>query len=452
MYAIVDIETTGGLTANNRITEVAVLVHDGYQIVEEFQTLINPGRLIPGYITGLTGISSETVQNAPFFSEIAENLFDLLSDKIFVAHNVNFDYNFLKEEFKRVGKVFNRPKLCTVRLSRQVFPGLKSYSLGRICDHNGIEISDRHRAFGDAAATAQLFESILAKGQVHVSQALKRNSGAAFLPPHISMEKYQGLPEEAGVYYFHDAHGQVIYVGKAMNIRSRFKGHFSESSHTKSAMKTEICDISFELTGSGFLALLLEALEIKRLWPKYNRALKVKALSWGIFQYEDNAGYQRLQIGKNKVFHQPIQTFTSHAEAWSFILAKIKEFRLCPKLCGVQKSPKACYDFQQQKCEGACCGEESQESYNHKIDQLLHSLNLTTSKILIREKGRGQEEQAAILFDNGLLSAYGFIDKTVDFSGTEEVVSCLKKVKSIPETNYILRSYLANTKAEVIAI
>src|SRR5690554_4836283 len=127
MYAIVDIETTGGFSTLNRITELAVVVHDGLQVVEEYQTLVNPGRSVPGFITGLTGISTEMVEAAPYFDEIAEELHALLKDKIFVAHNVTFDYNFIKREFKRVGKEFNRPKLCTVRLSRQVFPGLRSY-------------------------------------------------------------------------------------------------------------------------------------------------------------------------------------------------------------------------------------------------------------------------------------------------------------------------------------
>src|SRR5690606_12294137 len=135
MYAIVDIETTGGLSASNRITEVAVMVHDGYQVIEEFHTLIDPERQIPGFITGLTGISADMLKGAPIFNEIASHLYGLLADKIFVAHNVNFDYSFLKEEFRRAGFNFNRPKLCTVRLSRQICPGLKSYSLGRICEH-----------------------------------------------------------------------------------------------------------------------------------------------------------------------------------------------------------------------------------------------------------------------------------------------------------------------------
>lgn len=453
MYAIVDIETTGGLSDAHRITEVAVLVHNGYGIVGEFQSLINPGRPIPGYISGLTGIDDEMVRDAPAFSDISSGLFELLEDKIFVAHQVNFDYNFLKQEFLRVGKVLHRPKLCTVRIGRQIFPGLRSYSLGSICHHAGIIIKHRHRAFGDAEATARLFGQMLDKDQDGlIAKALKRNSGESFLPPHISREKYDSLPEQAGVYYFHDAHGKVMYIGKAVNIKNRFKGHFSGGSRSNHSMKSEICDISYELTGSEFLALLVETLEIKRLWPKYNRAQKVKSFSWGIYQYEDAIGYRRFQIAKTKYLHPPEFSFSTHAEAWAYMLEKINEYKLCPKLCGIQKSHGACYSFKEKSCHGACCGKESVHLYNHKVEEWFCSVKQQTSKILIREKGRVQEEQAAILFDRGLLSAYGFIDRQLDYRGTEGVLAVLKKVKPVPETGFILKAYLTHSKVDFIEL
>lgn len=453
MYAVVDIETTGGFSASHRITEVAVMVHDGVQIVEEYHSLVNPGRAIPGFITGLTGIDEETVKHAPAFSEIANELHAVLADKVFIAHNVNFDYSFLKEEFRRIGIVFNCPKLCTVRLSRQICPGFRSYSLGRICEQLGIDISDRHRAFGDAAATARLWTYLLAQDNAGwIEKALRRNSGEAFLPPQISMETYLNLPEAAGVYYFHDIHGKVIYVGKAINIRKRFKGHFGGGSKSSQAMKSEIHSVSYELTGSEFLALLLEALEIKRLWPKYNRAQKVKAPTWGIYQYEDSKGYVRLQLAKIRRLHEPLFSFSSHAEAWAFLLGKIKSHHLCPRLCGVQKTSGACYAFQEQLCGGACCGKESCESYNHKVNELVSSMQEQPSRILIKEKGREEDEEAAILFDQGLLSAYGFIDKSAAYGDAEAVLSCLKRVKSIPETQAILQAHLSRAGVNFVTL
>ena len=153
MYAIVDIETTGGYAANHRITEIAIHYHDGMQVTDTYHTLINPGRSIPYYITGLTGISSEMVLSAPSFQEIAADIHRRLDGKVFVAHNAHFDYSFLKKEFEQAGIQWQSKKLCTVRLSRKIIPGLRSYSLGSLAESLGIEITNRHRAGGDAAAT-----------------------------------------------------------------------------------------------------------------------------------------------------------------------------------------------------------------------------------------------------------------------------------------------------------
>ena len=451
MYAIVDIETTGGNPLYDRITEVAIIMHDGVQKTREYHTLINPERSIPGFITGLTGITAEMVAEAPTFDKVADELNDLLSDKVFIAHNANFDYGFLREEFKKVNLKFDRPKLCTVRLGRKIFPGLGSYSLGRLCSHVGIVISDRHRAFGDASATAKLFDMMLAadEGDV-IRKSLKRNSGESFLPPNIAIENYRDLPEKPGVYYFHDAHGKVIYVGKALNIKSRFKGHFTGGSKSNPLMKTEIHAISYELTGSEFLALLLEALEIKRLWPKFNRSQKVRSAAWGLYSYEDGAGYIRLQVSKVKSMFRPLVSFSTHSEMWSFLLEKISEFDLCPKLCGVQKSNGPCYAYQEGKCKGACGGHEDAADYNEKMDRLVQSLSLSYKRILIKERGRDEEEEAAIFFEQGVLHAYGFIDREVSYANMEEAVSCLKQVKPIRETGSILKTYLMRFPSNIV--
>jgi len=191
MYAIVDIETTGGYAENHRVTEIAIYHYDGMQITDQFHTLINPGRKIPQFITGLTGITTEMVSDAPTFEDIAKEIHDWLKDRVFVAHNAHFDYSFLKKEFEVAGIVWNTKKLCTVRLSRKIIPGLSSYSLGRLAESLGIKISDRHRASGDAEATAKIFDVLMKRDQAAViSKALKRNSGDAILPPNLPKEEY----------------------------------------------------------------------------------------------------------------------------------------------------------------------------------------------------------------------------------------------------------------------
>jgi DNA polymerase III subunit epsilon len=451
LYAIVDIETTGGVSQKGGITEVAVVIHDGCKIIDTYQTLINPGRPIPGFITGLTGISNEMVEDAPYFHEIAEELMIRLGDKVFVAHNVNFDYNFLFFEFQKAGMEFNVPKLCTVRLSRKVIPGVRSYSLGSICSHLGIEITDRHRAYGDALATAHLFTLICERDQENVVQSsLRKNSGEAFLPPNISKEKFESLPKKPGIYYFYDKNNQVIYVGKAINIQSRFKGHFTGKN--KNSLKTDIHDVSYELAGSEFLALLLEALEIKRLWPKYNRSQKLKSVSWGIYRYEDGQGYIRFQVGKVIKGHKPLINFNSHSEAWSYLLSGVSVYRLCPKLSGIQKTPQACYDVALHKCDGACAGIEAAENYNVKANDWLQSVYKSNGRILIREKGRHLQEQAAILFENGILKAYGFVDTDTEVHSSEDILNYLSPVKPVSETYSILQSFIGRQKMDMILL
>jgi DNA polymerase III subunit epsilon len=441
-FVIVDIETTGGNPSQGGITEIAALAFDGEKIIDKFHTLVNPERYIPNFITGLTGIDQNMVDGAPTFVEIAQELFDFLENRIFVAHNVNFDYSFIKEAFKTSGFEFSPMKLCTVRLSRKAFPGYGSYGLGRICEQLSIKIENRHRAFGDAEATTLLFQKIYNIKPEVIFETLKKNNGEAFLPPNISKEKYLQIPEKTGIYYFHDQKGQVIYVGKANNIRSRFKSHFSGNSQEKMKLKSEIHDISWELTGSEFLAYLLETLEIKRIWPKFNRALKYKSSNWGLFQYEDNTGYIRFQVGKNSGSLKPIFEFDSHSEGWKFIIEQTESFQLCPKLTGIQKTPSQCYDHQINKCLGACCGKESAEVYNQRVSEFLDSLQQQNGAILIKEKGISPEESCALYFENGVFSAYGFFDTDYFYSHEDDILNALTKVKHLPETKYILRSFI----------
>lgn len=442
-FVIIDIETTGGNPSQGGITEIAALVYDGNDIIDRFHTLLNPERFIPNFITGLTGISQEMVEVAPRFQDIAEELWTFLQDRIFVAHNVNFDYAFIREAFKSCGMELNLPKLCTVRLSRKAFPGLGSYGLGRICEQLSIEISHRHRAFGDAEATAILFQKIYQHQSDIIYQSLKKGKGEQFLPPHISQEKFQSLPEATGIYFFHDKHGQVIYVGKAVNIKSRFKSHFSGNTQEKLALKSEIHDVSWELTGSEFLAYLLETLEIKRLWPKYNRAQKYRSSQWALFQYEDSKGFIRFQVSKNNQSIQSIMEFDSHSEAWKFLMDKTSEFELCPKLTGIQKSPQACYDHQVGKCHGACCDKEQPNLYNQRAKDLLASIHTDRGAVLIREKGRSTDENCALYFENGIFTAYGFISQEEYQNDNQAIIESLRSVKHIPETKYILRSFVS---------
>src|SRR5580704_17636735 len=277
MYAIVDIETTGGYAANNAITEVAIVLHDGKKEFKRYETLINPGMPIPRYVQALTGITDELVAGAPSFASVAAAIFDLLHDAVFVAHNVNFDYSFLRHHLKLCGFDLNCKKLCTVRLSRKIFPGLTSYSLGNLCRNLEIPIANRHRATGDVNATIELFTRIIDNDRNGaLPEMIKGKNREQYLPPHLSADQLEQLPITPGVYYFHNEKGKVVYVGKAKNLRKRVSSHFSNNkpNRQKQEFLRNIYSVSFQECGTELMAFLMECVEIKRLWPQYNRSLK----------------------------------------------------------------------------------------------------------------------------------------------------------------------------------
>ena len=448
-FAIVDIETTGGAPKYGGITEIAVLIHDGENIIREYETLLNPEQPIPTYITGLTGIDNFMVRHKPTFSAIQDELWDLLNDRVFVAHNVSFDYGFIREAFLKVGKELKSPKLCTVRLSRKVYPGMKSYSLGRLCESQRIQIEARHRAMGDAKATAILFDRMIKSDYQTINQSLKKNTGEAFLPPNFPHSKFKEIPTTCGVYYMLDERGKVIYVGKAINIRERFKNHFSGQvlPNLKSKLKTEVYDLKWELTGSEFMALLFEALEIKRLWPKYNSALKLPKNVFGLFYYEDNSGYGRFQVSKITKFFKPTESFFSIEEANTFLKTGILTYGLCPKLCGLRKVN--CESEQEMICEGACDLSENPEAYNQRVAEFMTKIKESQKEILIKLDGRNPHESAYCLFESGMLSRFAYLqhDKL-----TDDIPSQLEPVIRVPETYYLLRQFIHQLDPEQVQL
>ncbi|MFM9837345.1 MAG: exonuclease domain-containing protein [Cyclobacteriaceae bacterium] len=455
MYAIVDIETTGGYAANHRITELAIYHHDGTHITDTFQTLLNPGREIPYFITGLTGITTKMVEKAPTFEEVYQEIFDWLKDRVFVAHNAHFDYSFLKKEFESVGVNWQTKKLCTIRLGRKIIPGLESYSLGRLAESLGINIPDRHRASGDAQATAKIFSILLQRDTTGVIvKALKRNSGETILPPNLPKEDFDKLPAKAGVYYFLDSHGQVIYVGKALNIKKRIAGHFTGEARewNRSNIRNEIHHITYELTGSELIALILESQEIRRLWPKYNLAQKYKVEEWGIFDYEDRNGYLRFCVNAIKKGTKPLITFTSKGDAWNFMWEKVKEFDLCPKLSGLQLAKGLCFSHQSGTCKGACQGIESVKKYNKRAQKSIDSFFEVGESVAIIGQGRKTEEKSLVLVENGNYLGFGFFDRNESIGNMESAKNFIKLGKDNRVVQNLVNSYLLNPKgAEVVA-
>jgi len=323
LFAIVDIETTGGSAAQSAITEVAVLLHNGKEVEDRFSTLINPESIIPHYITALTGIDNAMVRNAPTFAEIAPTLFQLLQDRIFIAHNVNFDHSFLHYQFKQADLLFQPRKLCTVRYAKKLVPGLASYSLGNLCRSLGIPIEDRHRAAGDATATTLLFEHLLAidEDKKVLQEMTKGRNPHSYLPMHVPAEVIENLPYSPGVYYFRDKKGKVVYVGKAVNLKFRVKSHFTNNAagRRRQEMLRNIHSIEYTTCATELMAIVLESIEIKRLWPLYNRSQKRYEATYGLYSMQDRAGRIRLLVDKKKKVMPALHTFSNPEEGYKLV-------------------------------------------------------------------------------------------------------------------------------------
>lgn len=455
MYAIVDIETTGSSLRDSKITEIAIYLHDGKKIVDEFVSLVNPECRIPSAITSFTGISDEMVAHAPTFPQIAKKVIELTENAIFVAHNSSFDYSIVKNEYKSLGYNYRRNTLCTVRLSRKLIPGKRSYSLGNLCNNLGIEIKNRHRAAGDALATVQLFELLLQKqtSEIPFEENLIVDTHSIKLHPNISPEIIENLPEYAGVYYFYNKLGEIIYVGKSKNIRQRILSHFSSSKTNKSLkIKNFTCDIKYQNTGSELLALLLESDEIKRLQPIYNSALKRTRYTWGIFKGKDEHGYLTLEVDriKNRQKEHPINVSNSVRSANSMLTDLARKYGLCPKLCNLEKSNGPCFYYQLKLCNGACIQAESAEKYNKKALQIIQKFEYDKSNFIVIDRGKTEEEKSVVLIENGKYMGFGFVSVDEGIKDIEQLKDVIKPYQDNKDTTKIIRGYLKRNKVEKI--
>ena len=436
MYAIVDIETTGSYASANGITEVAIYVYDGKKIVDQFETLINPGQPIPRYIQSFTGITDEMVANAPEFEKVADKIFQLLNENVFIAHNVNFDYSFLKSHLLRAGHELRSKKLCTVRLSRKIFPGFPSYSLGNLCRSLEININNRHRAGGDAEATVKVFGKLLENDtEDFISKSLLRNSKEQSLPPNVPKQHFEILPTTPGVYYFHDAKGKIIYVGKAINIRNRVNSHFSNNSESRQKQNfiTHIHSISYKSCATELMACILESVEIKKYWPRFNYSQKHWEDVFGIYAYEDRNGYLRLAIEKNKKNLKPVHTFHNLSEGYSWLRTIIEKYGLCAKLCFLEKGNGGCTGIENHSCKGACIKQEARSTYNKRVTKAIAETNDETSYAIV-DRGLEETQLSCILVDNGKFFGMGYLPSAYQLVNIDEIKEYLTSYRG---NNYI---------------
>lgn len=443
MYAIVDIETTGSFAAENGITEIAIHIFDGYEVTEQYESLVNPLQPIPPFIQHMTGISNAMVSKAPSFAEIAEKVFSLLKGRVFVAHNVQFDYSFVKAQLKANGFELNSAKLCTVRLSRQILPGLPSYSLGKLCHSIGISLANRHRAGGDTAATVALFQRLLKEDhQNHIAKSLKRNSKEWILPPYVPKSQFDRLPAKPGVYYFHDATSKVVYVGKAINIRYRVNSHFSNDAphEQKQRFVNTIHHITFRECATPFMASLLESAEIHHRWPRFNSAQKKWEDVYGIHLFEDQLGYLRLAIDKNRKMLPSFHRSHYLIEGQATLRKLIRDHQLCLRMCFLQTTEGPCEGTQEGFCQGACVHQEMPATYNERVRKACQEL-LSGPSYAIVEKGLQKDEQSCVLVEAGYFFGMGYIPKSLPLTDTDSLKPFLTPYKNNSFIQHAVEEY-----------
>ncbi|MGB3591284.1 MAG: exonuclease domain-containing protein [Nonlabens sp.] len=443
-YCVVDIETTGKGLGGNRITEICIVRMHGQEIVEKFTSLVDPETLVPDFITRLTGIDNEMVASAPLFSEIAQEVERMTRDCIFVAHNVNFDFNIIRNEFKRLGFEFNRKKLCTVRLSRILIPGMHSYSLGKLCNSLGISLKDRHRAEGDTDATVTLFQHLLDIDEdgKEFSKFLKGSSKEGTFPPHLDRSQFQKLPDDPGVYLFKNQSQKVIYVGKAVNLRKRVLSHFYSKASKSYLMCQEIHYIEHIPTGNELVALLQEADLIRHYYPKFNSAQKKPRNTYQILHYKNQLGVIQFAVGLVKSYDYSVVTHYNRAAAIEQLEQLCVAFNLCPRYCSFKITGDCTSHYKAKDCKGVCRKEELVSLYNIRAQQAIASLQEQNPSYIIKQPGRNLEESCFILVRDGEYKGYGYVDEYTGINSLDDCEDFIDRKTANYHTNQIIKSYI----------
>ncbi len=446
MYAILDIETTGGKYNEEGITEIAIYKYDGHEVVDQFISLVNPEREIQPFVVNLTGINSNMLRHAPKFYEVAKRIVEITTDCIVVAHNAQFDYRILRTEFSRLGFEFERQSLCTVELSKNLIPGQPSYSLGKLVRSLGIPVSDRHRASGDAQATVKLFKMLLAKDSEKeiIKNSVRANPKLQLEPKHIDIIK--NLPTVTGVYYIHNSEGDIIYIGKSKNIKKRINQHFTNTNPKSKKIQALVSSVTYEVTGSELVALLKESEEIKRVKPIFNRALRRTIFSHALYSFIDENNYINLKIDKADGRKKPITTFSNRQSGKSFITKSVEDYNLCQKLTGLYKTKTSCFNYEVKTCNGACIQKEGAEAYNKRVNLLITKNSYSNKNMVIIDRGRDIDERSAILIENGIFKGLGFFNLNYQINNIEILKSIITPMNNNRDTQHIIQSYLRKHK------
>ena len=446
MYAILDIETTGGQYNEEGITEIAIYKFDGHEVIDQFISLINPEKPIQPFVVKLTGINNAMLRSAPKFYEVAKRIIEITEGCILVAHNASFDYRILRTEFNRLGYDFKMPTLCTVELSKKLILEQPSYSLGKLVRSLGIPMADRHRASGDALATVQLFKLLLAKDTEKeiVKSFIKTEIKPGMLPKLLDI--VEALPSKTGIYYIHNENGDLIYIGKSKNIKKRVNQHFTGTNSKSKKIQRDVYAVTYEETGSELIALLKESEEIKVNKPIYNRAQRKSIFQYALYSFKDEKGYLALRVEKADGRKKEITSYTSLQEGKNALFRITEKYNLCQKINGLYETKNACFQYKIKECNGACIGEETPEVYNEKVKEFLTENSFENQNMVIVDRGRTHNERSAVLIENGIYKGYCFYHLNYQINNIEILKNIIISMQHNRDTKTIIQTYLRKRK------
>jgi len=387
--AYIDLETTGGRPTSDRITEIAIIQTLDGEVIDQWQSMVFPDITIPAFIQQLTGINDKMVENAPSFDELLPTILEKLENHVVVAHNARFDVGFLRNAYQRLGEEFKYPVVCTVKLSRNLYPKFKRHNLDSIIKRFDLNCEARHRALGDAAALPQLVSKMRHDfGDDEVLAAMAVQQKLSSMPPHLDPELFKKMPNEPGVYLFYSETGSLLYVGKSIQIRTRVISHFSSdhSNDREMRMAQQVHDIEWIVTAGEFSALMLEAELVKTRSPLFNRQLRKQKMLHTLY-WENNitknvmtpkiVDINGLESTSKAVYLKDTYGLFRSRKSANDAIRKLKdEHNLCAKQLGLEKGKGACFAYQLKKCKGICCGKENNLHYQMRLQQALAPIKI----------------------------------------------------------------------------
>jgi DNA polymerase-3 subunit epsilon len=446
LYAILDIETTGGQFNEEGITEIAIYKFDGHEVVDQFISLVNPEIPIQPFVVKLTGINNAMLRSAPKFFEVAKRIIEMTADCVIVAHNASFDYRILRTEFRRLGYDFESQTLCTVELSKKLLPEQPSHSLGKLVRALGIPMADRHRASGDALATVKLFKILLEKDleKEIVKDFIKLEIQKGIAPKLLDI--VSKLPAKTGVYYIHNEKGNLIYIGKSRNIKKRINQHFTGTSTKCKKIQAEVFTVTYDETGSELVALLKESEEIKINKPIYNRAQRKSIFELALYAEKDEKGYINLKLQKADGRKKEITSFTSIQEGKNALFRITSHYNLCQKLTGLYSTKTNCFQYSIKECDGACLGAISPEEYNARVQEFIEKNSFENQNMVLIDKGRSISERSAVLIENGIYKGYAFYDLNYQIHNIEILRNIIIPMQNNRDTKSIIQGHIRKNK------